>query len=139
MDIQTLLHNLHEEVTCSVCMCKFTDPKQLPCLHNFCLQCLSRIQRTSGSRATILCPECRLEVRIPGSGDLNALPTNLKSIVCWMFWQSKGTIQAASNVEIATEEASEVHTAFSVVRSGVMIVSVCIMASKPTKNTMHWC
>ena len=78
MDFQTLLHNLHEEVCCSVCMCKFTDPKQLPCLHNFCLQCLSRIQRTSGSRATILCPECRLEVRIPGSGDLNALPTNFK-------------------------------------------------------------
>ena len=78
MDIQTLLHNLHEEVCCSVCMCKFTDPKQLPCLHSFCLKCLSGIQRTSGSRGTILCPECRREVRIPGSGDLNALPTNFK-------------------------------------------------------------
>ena len=78
MDIQTLLHNLHEEVSCSVCMCKFTDPKLLPCLHTFCLKCLSGIQRTSGIRGTILCPECRREVRIPGSGDLNALPTNFK-------------------------------------------------------------
>ena len=78
MDIQTLLHNLPEEVSCSVCMCKFTDPKLLPCLHTFCLKCLSGIQRTSGIRGTILCPECRREVRIPGSGDLNALPTNFK-------------------------------------------------------------
>ena len=78
MDIQTLLHNLHEEVSCSVCRCKFTDPKLLPCLHTFCLKCLSRIQRTSGSREAILCPECRREVIIPGGGDLNALPTNLK-------------------------------------------------------------
>ena len=78
MDIQTLLHNLHEEVSCSVCMIKFTDPKQLPCLHSFCLHCLQRIQRTSGIRETICCPECRQNFRIPGSGDLNALPTNFR-------------------------------------------------------------
>ena len=78
MDIQTLLHNLHEEVSCSVCMTKFTDPKQLPCLHSFCLHCLQRIQRTSGIRETISCPECRQNFRIPGDGDLNALPTNFR-------------------------------------------------------------
>ena len=59
-------------------MCKLTDPKLLPCLHTFCVQCLSGIQRTSGIRGPILCPECRLEVRIPASGDLRALPTNIK-------------------------------------------------------------
>ena len=78
MDIQTLLHNLHEEVSCSVCMTKFTDPKQLPCLHSFCLHCLQGIQRTSGIRETISCPECRQNFRIPGDGDLNALPTNFR-------------------------------------------------------------
>ena len=78
MDIQTFLHNLHEEVSCSVCMIKFTDPKQLPCLHSFCLHCLQRIQETSGIRETISCPECRQNFRIPGSGDLNALPTNFR-------------------------------------------------------------
>ena len=78
MDIQTLLHNLHEEVSCSVCMTKFTDPKQLPCLHSFCLHCLQRIQQTSGMRESISCPECRQNFRIPGDGDLNALPTNFR-------------------------------------------------------------
>ena len=78
MDIQTLLNNLHEEVSCSVCMCKYTDPKQLPCLHSFCLHCLNGIQRTSGRRDKIACPECRQEFNVPDNGNLSALPTNFR-------------------------------------------------------------
>ena len=78
MDIQTLLKNLHEEVSCSVCMCKYTDPKQLPCLHSFCLHCLNGIQRTSGRRDKIACPECRQEFKVPDNGNLAALPTNFR-------------------------------------------------------------
>ena len=78
MDIQTLLNNLHEEVSCSVCMCKYTDPKQLPCLHSFCLHCLNGIQRTSGRLDKIACPECRQEFNVPDSGNLAALPTNFR-------------------------------------------------------------
>ena len=78
MDIKTLLDNLHEEVSCSVCMNTFTDPKQLPCLHSFCLHCLQGIQRTSGRRDVITCPECRRESRVRGNGNLNELPTNFR-------------------------------------------------------------
>ena len=78
MDIQTLLNNLHEEVSCSVCMCKYTHPKQLPCLHSFCLHCLNGIQRTSGRRDKIACPECRQELNVPDNGNLAALPTNFR-------------------------------------------------------------
>ena len=78
MDIQTLLNNLHEEVSCSVCMNTFTDPKQLPCLHSFCLHCLNGILRTSGRQDVICCPECRRESRVPTSGNLNDLPTNFR-------------------------------------------------------------
>ena len=78
MDIQTLLNNLHEELSCSVCMSKYIDPKQLTCLHSFCLHCLNGIQRTSGRRDKIPCPECREEVNVPDNGNLNALPTNFR-------------------------------------------------------------
>ena len=78
MDIQTLLNNLHEELSCCVCMSKYTDPKQLPCLHSFCLHCLNGIQRTSGRRDKIACPECRQEFNVPDNGNLNALPTNFR-------------------------------------------------------------
>ena len=78
MDIQTLLNNLHEELSCSVCMSKYIDPKQLPCLHSFCLHCLNGIQRTSGRRDKIACPECRQEFNVPDNGNLAALPTNFR-------------------------------------------------------------
>ena len=78
MDIKTLLNNLHEEVSCSVCMTTFTDPKQLPCLHSFCLHCLEGILRTSGRHDVIACPECRRESRVPSSGNLKDLPTNFR-------------------------------------------------------------
>ena len=59
-------------------MCTFTDPKQLPCLHSFCLHCLNGIQRTSGVRGKITCPECRRQFQIPGSGNPSELPTNFR-------------------------------------------------------------
>ena len=78
MDLKTLLDNLHDEVSCSVCMCTFTDPKQLPCLHSFCLHCLNGIQRTSGIHGKITCPECRRQFQIPRSGNPSELPTNFR-------------------------------------------------------------
>ena len=78
MDLKTLLDNLHDEVSCSVCMCTYTDPKQLPCLHSFCLHCLNGIQRTSGVHGKITCPECRKQFKISGSGNPSELPTNFR-------------------------------------------------------------
>ncbi|XP_022807091.1 E3 ubiquitin-protein ligase TRIM71-like [Stylophora pistillata] len=76
MDIKTLLYNLREEVSCPVCGTIYTDPKQLPCLHSFCLQCLKNWHRTSHGRDTIRCPKCQVVSRIPDSGDLKDLPTS---------------------------------------------------------------
>ena len=78
MDVKTLLNNLHEEVSCSVCMTTFTDPKMLPCLHSFCLHCLTGILRTSGRHDVVACPECRRESKVPSSGNLKDLPTNFR-------------------------------------------------------------
>ena len=78
MDLQTLLHNLHEEVSCSVCMSPFTEPKILPCFHTFCLHCLNELQRTSGKHGEISCPECRRKFQVPGSGYPKDLPANFR-------------------------------------------------------------
>jgi len=118
MDVKTLLNNLHEEVSCSVCMTTFTDPKTLPCLHSFCLHCLEGILRTSGRHDIITCPECRKECRVP-KGNLNDLPTNFRINSLLMCWQSKTVIPLAYNVEIVTRRAPRVSTASSVVHSGV--------------------
>ena len=79
MDIQTLLNNLHEELSCSVCMSKYTNPKQLPCLHSFCLHCLNGIQRTSGRRDKLRARSVyRQEFNVPDNGNLAALQTNFR-------------------------------------------------------------
>ena len=76
MDLTTLFYNLREEVSCSVCSDIFTDPKQLSCLHSFCLNCLVRWYETRGGGEAIKCPKCQTLSRIPASGDLKDLPTS---------------------------------------------------------------
>ena len=78
MDWKTFLHNLQEQVSCSVCKSPFTDPKILPCFHTFCLHCLNELQRTSGKHGEITCPVCRKKCRVPGSGYPKDLPTNFQ-------------------------------------------------------------
>ena len=76
MDLTTLFHNLREEVSCSVCSDLFTDPKQLSCLHSFCLKCVKQWYETCGGGDAIKCPKCQTLSRIPASGDLKDLPTS---------------------------------------------------------------
>lgn len=75
MDVPTLLNNLKEEVTCSVCIHLYTNPKQLPCLHIFCLECLNNLARTSTRQGKIKCPICETEVLVPETGTMETLPS----------------------------------------------------------------
>ena len=74
MDVPTLMHNLKEEVTCSVCIHLYKEPKQLPCSHIFCLECLNDLARTSTRHGKIKCPLCQIEVAVPESGTMETLP-----------------------------------------------------------------
>ena len=79
-DTQAWLYNLRQEVSCPVCSEIFTDPRHLPCLHSFCLECLKRWHQTSQSTTNrqdmITCPTCRALSSVPESGDLNDLPNS---------------------------------------------------------------
>lgn len=38
------IFKMDEEVkTCPLCLCDYKDPRALPCLHTFCLNCLSDV------------------------------------------------------------------------------------------------
>ena len=76
MDIRTLFYNLREEVSCPVCSDLFKDPRQLSCLHSFCLHCLKHWHQTSGGQNAFRCPKCQALSRVPASGDLKDLPTS---------------------------------------------------------------
>ncbi|XP_051009580.1 E3 ubiquitin-protein ligase TRIM31-like [Acomys russatus] len=48
-----------EDVTCAICLDVLRDPVTVDCGHNFCLQCISQVGKTS---ETIQCPLCKLSV-----------------------------------------------------------------------------
>ena len=109
MDVPTLMHNLTEEVSCSVCMQLYREPKQLPCLHIFCLECLNNIVRTSARHGKIKCPLCQIEVAVPESGTMETLPScfylkNLLDILA--IKKCSASKVTCGNCEKKSEEAS---------------------------------
>ena len=109
MDVPTLMYNLREEVTCSVCMQLYTNPKQLPCLHVFCLQCLNNLARTSARSGKIKCPLCQRKVDIPESGTFDTLPNCflMKNLLDILAIKECDTAKVTcGNCEMKREEAS---------------------------------
>ncbi|PIK37228.1 hypothetical protein BSL78_25936 [Apostichopus japonicus] len=52
---------------CSVCLDQFNEPKQLPCLHRYCNDCLRTVIQASHD-GTIECPLCKQRCCIPNDG-----------------------------------------------------------------------
>ena len=63
-------------ITCAVCSKPYKDPRTLPCLHSFCLQCLHHEIEKSGSQQMFQCPICERNTSIPVGG-ASGLPQNL--------------------------------------------------------------
>ena len=61
---------LEDQLTCPVCLDQFTDPRTLPCLHSFCIQCLKRLSLDpkGDGKHSLFCPTCRTEVDLPQQG-----------------------------------------------------------------------
>src|SRR6218665_1657632 len=74
---QTAAKQLREITECPICLNVFTDPRVLPCIHTFCLECLKRISETAqkGPEDKLPCPLCRKEFIIPADG-INGVPKN---------------------------------------------------------------
>lgn len=72
---ENALQSLSEDfVHCTICTEPYNDPKVLPCLHSFCLQCLERWASNRHDQP-FSCPTCRCAVDVPSSG-IGGLPSN---------------------------------------------------------------
>ena len=49
------------DLTCTVCLELFTEPKVLPCCHTFCKKCLEGILEKAEEKEKLVCPQCRAE------------------------------------------------------------------------------
>ena len=60
---------LEEQLTCPVCLDRYTNPKTLPCLHSFCERCLEGLPQDKENETYYLsCPTCRQCTELPEEG-----------------------------------------------------------------------
>ena len=74
--MESLLKNLKEHVTCSICLDTFTDPKTITCLHTFCFECIKKHALISQRNGKFRCPECQAEVDLPEANCFDKLPSS---------------------------------------------------------------
>ena len=78
MDVQQLFANLKKEAECPLCLDTVNNPKTLPCIHSFCLECLDKhanfVRRQL--QATIKCPVCQTSFQIPEGDSFKNFPTS---------------------------------------------------------------
>ena len=74
--MESLLKNLKEHVTCSICLDTYTKPKTIACLHTFCCECLERHALTNQKQEFYRYPECQAQIRIPEGKRFDDLPSS---------------------------------------------------------------
>ena len=74
--MESLLKNLKEHVTCSICLDTYTKPKTIACLHTFCYECLKKHALTSQKQGFYRCPECQTQIGIPEGNRFDNLPSS---------------------------------------------------------------
>ena len=75
LTMESFLRNLTKQVTCSICLETFKEPKIISCFHTFCCECLEKHARVSQRHGKLRCPECQAEIHLPQGNCFEALPT----------------------------------------------------------------
>ena len=67
---------LKEQLSCSVCMSVYTQPKTLTCLHSFCLPCLKQLARKTPPDVPLRCPDCKADINLAPGHTVDSLPNS---------------------------------------------------------------
>ena len=74
--MESLLKNLKQHLTCSICRDIYSDPKTISCLHTFCCECLSNHAKASLGEGKFRCPECQFQIDLPEEDSFKSLPSS---------------------------------------------------------------
>ncbi|XP_015776760.1 PREDICTED: E3 ubiquitin-protein ligase TRIM71-like isoform X3 [Acropora digitifera] len=78
MDVQQLFRILKKEAECPLCLETVKNPKTLPCLHSFCLECLDKLANFARRQlqTSIKCPVCQASFPIPNTDTFANFPSS---------------------------------------------------------------
>ena len=78
MDVQQFFRSLKKEAECPMCLEIVKNPKTLPCLHSFCLECLDKLANFARRQlqTTIKCPVCQTSFPIPETDTFANIPSS---------------------------------------------------------------
>ena len=65
---QSLAEGVDKELTCAICISRYTQPKILPCLHCYCKACLEDMVKKSRDKKNVTCPQCKVTHALPSQG-----------------------------------------------------------------------
>ena len=74
--MESFLRNLTKQVTCSICLDTFNEPKIISCFHTFCCECLEKHARRNHKQGKFRCPECQAEIDLPEGNRFDRLPNS---------------------------------------------------------------
>ena len=80
MEVLQMFENLRKEAERALCLETVNNPKTLPCLHSFCLECLEKHAGFARKQlqTMIKCPVCQTSLQIPERDTFNNLPTSFR-------------------------------------------------------------
>ena len=90
--MESLLVNLKKQLTCSICLDTYTEPKTISCLHTFCCECLEKHARVSQKQGKFRCPECQAAIDLPEGNRFDRLPNSFfhKSLLSLLAVRQSG-------------------------------------------------
>ncbi|KAI8509636.1 hypothetical protein Bbelb_120640 [Branchiostoma belcheri] len=117
---------IHEELSCSICLELFTRPKVLPCQHTFCQDCL---EVHAGKEGSFECPKCRQKTTLPSQGVAGLPDNSMAASMCETFQQ-----QAALSTEVTANKCSVHNTEEVKLYCKQCQVPVCVLCLEKAHN-----
>lgn len=117
---------------CSICLNRFQDPRVLPCIHSYCLECLNTLVATTTANGAFQCPQCKERCVIPEGGAAgfpqNLYMNSLKDIVVPVGEPAPEAVAE----DIMTAEGGTEQSASCGIHQGQPISKYCKTCSLPT-------
>ncbi|CAH3161694.1 unnamed protein product, partial [Pocillopora meandrina] len=67
---------IKQQVTCSICLDTYNEPKIISCFHTFCCECLEGHARESQKEGKFRCPMCQAAIDLPEGNHFDRLPNS---------------------------------------------------------------